>query len=1177
MKKEANLVHRKYSRRVFLFLTLILLATASSLTNADLDSYPVIIENISEYVLDSSVIIYWDTNILADSLIKYGTDQNLNESNYLGVHSYSHAAEISGLYPNTLYYYVVNSTNANGNSNQSEINNFTTSEDNISPVYSNINITYGDEYLYRNLSDYANVVYSKNRNYSFRITIKDNGIISSVKIFHNFLSYNESDINSNYSVNITENNSNATNTSESDIVDSFIWDEMINIPGTDIYEYKINEISVGNHIWKIVAEDISGNKMETGNYIIDVNKSTPSLITSINNIYVSEGQNINVEEKSTVNISAVLAEGDAGAIIEITISNSTAVINSSSGNDQSNLSQYFNLPELYNIIVNYKESSNYAETNFSYYVNITPIEINLFIDKPEYNLGEQVSYVVLAPNSSNLSIEVCGPLPTGSGFVECRNLLLSQQNDYPYMGIQSVTNKSGVYKIRAQMQYKGLNKYAEKNYSVVNNIAIAISGDTLVKIGKESNILATATGGVGVLLYNWTLPNGTKISGPNFNVVYNSAGSYSIVLTVTDQAGNSKTSTITLIAKKHYTIKVYVVDDSDNTEIDSARVKMTATVGEESDSDNTNVEGMAELDLIEGDYDLKVSSSGYSSFLGTAKSDSDKTITVRLSRATSSSSNEPLEISLIAPLNKTLMPSSSVYFDAYVEIGGNTQTNCIFYVADANNEWYRAMKTVLVKSSGRINHTESFSDGKTYSWKVQCDTGSKTYSSDVFRFTASGIKSDSDASLTILEDGYNHIIDAGEIRTKIDDAMTNLEAMDMESRKDAEALQFSSSVEKALRDYERAMRDINNIQYRRDLSQTEQDAKKLEYYDIIRDLEKETMLNIKNLGYQTFISYPSKEDLINISRIYQQETNIIGRVNEDELSSKQNGLIVTTRISNVEITYVNGEKKTITLVDKTIKLSDNSTGAFLLESIPKEIAESSKELTVLSDFKVINEDPLLKFEKQDKITYYVDGEKNIELGKKANTVLLADNFFGTRNSITGDVTLSNIDISSPTSLIIIIAIISCSYLIYAFDLFGLIFSRSRKKADERNINKIFNLIRDARILLQNGRVNDADLAFKEIKLVYEGSSENVMNEVYSEASGLLEIIDTAQTEMLIRAALNNTGQDMTNEEKEKLLNSRRMLKAAYELLSDDLKAKYGPKINSIVQDQKEDEKNKMNA
>jgi hypothetical protein len=144
-------------------------------------------------------------------------------------------------------------------------------------------------------------------------------------------------------------------------------------------------------------------------------------------------------------------------------------------------------------------------------------------------------------------------------------------------------------------------------------------------------------------------------------------------------------------------------------------------------------------------------------------------------------------------------------------------------------------------------------------------------------------------------------------------------------------------------------------------------------------------------------------------------------------------------------------------------------------------------------------------------------------------------------------------------------------------LFGLIFSRSRKKADERNINKIFNLIRDARILLQNGRVNDADLTFKEIKLVYEGSSENVMNEVYSEASGLLEIIDTAQTEMLIRAALNNTGQDMTNEEKEKLLNSRRMLKAAYELLSDDLKAKYGPKINSIVQDQKEDEKNKMNA
>jgi hypothetical protein len=53
-----------------------------------------------------------------------------------------------------------------------------------------------------------------------------------------------------------------------------------------------------------------------------------------------------------------------------------------------------------------------------------------------------------------------------------------------------------------------------------------------------------------------------------------------------------------------------------------------------------------------------------------------------------------------------------------------------------------------------------------------------------------------------LKDGENHIIDAGEIRTKIDDAMTNYN-YGYENRKDAEALQFLSSVEKALRDYEK--------------------------------------------------------------------------------------------------------------------------------------------------------------------------------------------------------------------------------------------------------------------------------------------------------------------------------------------------------------------------------------
>jgi hypothetical protein len=1178
MNNEIKSKHRKYSIRVFLFVLFLVLAIASTFTNADLDSNPVILENISAYVLDSSVIVYWDTNILADSLIEYGLSQNnISESAYFGVHSFAHATELIDLIPNTIYYYFVNSTSANGNSNQSEIYNFTTSEDNVSPEYDNVSVLYytathnitqmdnadvnlslndniyyeiNETNIYSGSNLNSSVTYSKNKNYLFSSVWKDNGILSNVTLLHNFTG-------------------------------NLIEEEMFNILGTDIYEYSLSAVPAGIYEWKMSAVDSSGNLNKTENYVLEVNKSSPEMNISFNylenNLQIASQHSIDIEQRSYVNIIGMLAEGDLTSNLQLTVRDSNSILNQSSGIDNVSLVHYFENTGLYNVTLSYNETQNYTSKIISYTINVTPIEINIFIDKPEYNLGDAVSYVVLAPNSSNLSIEVCGPLPTGAGFVECKTLLNGQQSNYPYMNLQSITNKSGTYKIRAQIQYKGLIKYAEKNYTVVNNMQIIISGDTLLKAGEESNLVAVATGGVGVIAYNWTLSNGTKISGANLNVKYITQNTYPVIITATDSQGNLKTDTLTLTVRKHYTIKVLVLDNSDNNAIDSAKVRMTSSGGE-TDNENTDIDGIAEFDLIEGDYDMRVSSSGYTSFYETIRSDSNKTITVKLSINTADQSNEPLEISLISPINNTFMSSSSPYFEAYVDLGGNTGANCLFYVSEANSDWYRAMKTVAISASGKINHSESFSDGKMYSWKVQCDTNSRTYSSNVLQFKAVGTDdSNVETSITILEDGYNQVIDAGEIRRRIDTAMTNLEALDMESKKDADALQFSASVDLALRDYERAMRDINNIQYRRDLSASEQEAKKIEYYDIIKSLEEKTPIDMKNLGYQTFISYPSKEDLVNISKQYQNDENIIGKINELELSGRQNGIIVTTRISTVEITFINGKKKTVTLIDKSIKLSDNSTNTFIIESIPKEFAQSSDELTVLSEFKVINKDPVLKFEKQENITYYVEGERNLDIGRKINTVLLSDSFFSARNSITGDVTFSSIELTSPTSLIIIIVIISCSYLIYAFDLFGLLFAKSKKKRDEKNINKILGLIRDARMFLQEGRISNADLTFKEIKLIYEGSSEEVMVEVYSEAMILLEMIDAAQTELLIHSADKYSWENISNEDKESLLNSRKMLKEAYNLLSDSLKQKYENKINLLITESNEEDNVKLNV
>jgi subtilisin family serine protease len=92
------------------------------------DTTPPVITNISATnITTNSATIAWDTDESSDSLVKYGTESGNytliahNSSNVT-----SHIVYLTGLTANTTYYYVVNSRDQNGNSNQSNEYDFTT-------------------------------------------------------------------------------------------------------------------------------------------------------------------------------------------------------------------------------------------------------------------------------------------------------------------------------------------------------------------------------------------------------------------------------------------------------------------------------------------------------------------------------------------------------------------------------------------------------------------------------------------------------------------------------------------------------------------------------------------------------------------------------------------------------------------------------------------------------------------------------------------------------------------------------------------------------------------------------------------------------------------------------------------------------------------------------------------
>ncbi|NMG82970.1 MAG: hypothetical protein GIS02_02040 [Methanosarcinales archaeon] len=88
---------------------------------------PIITNVTAMEITNNSAIITWDTDESSNSLVKYDIEsENYTLTAYNATNITSHRIELTGLSQNTTYYYVVNSTDQNGNSNESVEHNFIT-------------------------------------------------------------------------------------------------------------------------------------------------------------------------------------------------------------------------------------------------------------------------------------------------------------------------------------------------------------------------------------------------------------------------------------------------------------------------------------------------------------------------------------------------------------------------------------------------------------------------------------------------------------------------------------------------------------------------------------------------------------------------------------------------------------------------------------------------------------------------------------------------------------------------------------------------------------------------------------------------------------------------------------------------------------------------------------------
>ena len=111
-------------------------------TDTDTDTTPPIISNVvSTGITNNSATITWDTDESSDSLVKYGTTSEVYTSEeYNAAEVTSHNVTLTGLDAGTTYYYLVRSTDSNGNAAESAEYSFSTlaTPDTTPPVISNV-------------------------------------------------------------------------------------------------------------------------------------------------------------------------------------------------------------------------------------------------------------------------------------------------------------------------------------------------------------------------------------------------------------------------------------------------------------------------------------------------------------------------------------------------------------------------------------------------------------------------------------------------------------------------------------------------------------------------------------------------------------------------------------------------------------------------------------------------------------------------------------------------------------------------------------------------------------------------------------------------------------------------------------------------------------------------------
>ena len=843
----------------------------------------------------------------------------------------------------------------------------------------------------------------------------------------------------------------------------------------DNWSVTLMNISSGEYSWKMMAEAESNLTNETPTFYITVEKALPNFNLSINN----KSENKTVYEDEQITINAYLIEGE---------SNLSLYVNEELKNTSSNITLNNSFePGNYTIQVVSEESDNYVYLNKSLNLEVKPLPLSLQISKNKIGLGESAVFAVNANQNSTVDLVI---LESSCNITNPWVVTVKEKTystSYPQTG-DLFAQRAGTYCVLAELI--GYPVSVKKEYVVENSLDIRVTGDTVLKPGQRSKLEAQAKGGLSPYTFKWVLDDGFKeVTGVKLEEIFEDKKTHQVQLIVEDSKGNTKTKNVEVVVKDHYKLTVIVRDDESNNILSGVDVQV------EDEVKRTPSSGKVEFELPEGFVRVRAYADNYVSYDEDIDLDRNKELTIQLRKRTAqptSSSTQPSRIQIFSPITSKPV-TSPVEFKAQVD--ARSATICKLYVARQNAQWFEEIRSFNVQSKANITHTYEVPAG-THTFRIECESESSTFATQATEFTVQEAQ-------TQTAQTQSGTFDAGSLREKIEQAQTNIDGLGFDDKRAAEALGLKDIVNRALRDFDRNLRDINSMMYRRDLTQDQINQRISDFTTNLESLEYTTPFTIETFGVENFVYYPKEEELIEVAEKYRDARNLVGNLDLAKLKRLQEKIVVRSQVITAQIQYIDGSTKDVTIVQKTIEYKEPSQrGEFIVESIPSSFEVTSSDVVeVLGEFEIITQNPLLRYSSLDNLTYYFDSRIDLSSAQNLLTVFFSESVYSTqisRNPITGFVTAVDVEFSTPVWSIIVLVVLILIYLAHAFDLSEKFIALFSKK-NEKKIHQIKMLINDSNDYLDADNLERANLIFKEIKFNYEQSSEFVKQKVYEDA------------------------------------------------------------------------------